>query len=251
MKRSNFGKLISLLFIGSMTVSCSTATNEKIDATATDAVNWVGQQFSDAGDWISKQYSDLLNDDEQEGLTASTKLAAITGKDQVWKSEDGEVTANIKVIKTEKEKGSVSLEVPEGRLAKIPALELIDAPYRAIKNANVRSGAGTDFNIVDKANYDSVVVVIGKVQDKSWYLVGDGDVATGFVFDKLLEPLPESENTKHTVVKPDNNYAAVQEEKVETEWLCRTLQQTIRLADGETKVEEVRACQGQDGWEIK
>ncbi len=251
MNRRYFGKFLFPLVILSATASCSASTNEKIDATATDAVNWVGKQFSDAGDWISKQYSDLLNNDEQEGLTEATKLAAVTGKDQVWKSEDGQVTASIKVIKTETEKGSVSVEVPQGRLDKIPALELIGAPYRAVKNANVRRGAGTDYTVIDKANYDSVVVVIGKVQDKSWYLVGDGDVATGFVFDKLLEPVPEGDSKNQAIAKLDNGSATVREEEVETEWLCRTLQQTIRLPDGETKVEEVRACQGQEGWEIK
>lgn len=251
MNRKYFGKFLFPILLLSTATACSTATNEKIDATANDAVTWVGQQFSDAGDWISKQYSSLLGEDELDGLTEATKQAAASGQNQAWKSENGEVTASIRVLKTDSEKGSVSVEVPEGRLEKIPPLEMIEAPYRAIKNANVRRGAGTDFSVIDKANYDSVVMVIGKVQDKSWYLVGDGDVATGFVFDKLLEPLPQTDGNAKTVAKLDDSYVSVQSEKVETKWLCRDLEQTIRLADGETKTEKLRACQGPDGWEFK
>jgi len=251
MNRRNFAHLVFLLFISSATVSCSASTNEKIDATANETVDWVSQQFSDAGDWIGQQYSDLLNDDDQDKLTASTKQAAATGKDQVWTSDDGDVKASIKVIKTESEKGIVSVKVPSGRVEKIPPLEMIGAPYRVLKNANVRSGPGTDFVIVDKVSQDAAVVVIGKVQNKSWYLVGDGDVANGFVFEKLLATIPDSENKKLSVAKLGNNSSIVQEEQVETVWLCRTIQQTIILADGSIQVEEVRACQGPDGWEIK
>ena len=251
MNRRYFARLVFLFFIGSATVSCSASTNEKIDATANETVDWVSQQFSDAGDWIGQQYSDLLNDDDQDKLTASTKQAAATGKDQVWTSDDGDVKASIKVIKTESEKGDVSVKVPSGRLEKIPPLEMNGAPYRVLKNANVRSGPGTDFAVVDKVSQDAVVVVIGKVQNKSWYLVGDGDVANGFVFEKLLAAIPDSESQKLSVAKLGNNSSIVHEEQVETVWLCRTIQQTIILADGSIKVEEVRACQGPDGWEIK
>jgi hypothetical protein len=251
MIRRYFGNLIFLFFIGSLTISCSASTNEKIDTTANETVDWVGQQFSDAGDWISKQYSDLLNDDDQDKLTASTKQVAATGKDQVWTSDDGDVKASIKVIKTESEKGNVSIKAPQGRLEKIPTLEMIGAPYRTLKNANIRSGPGTDFVVVDKVNQDAVVVVIGKVQNKPWYLVGDGDIANGFVFENLLKVIPDTERKNLAVAKSGNISGAIQEEKVETEWLCRTIQQTIILADGNIQVEEVRACQGPDGWEIK
>ncbi|MEH6528170.1 MAG: SH3 domain-containing protein [Sneathiella sp.] len=251
MNRIYFTNLIFLFFIVFGTVSCSTSTNDKIDATANETVDWVSQQFSNAGDWISNQYSNLLNNDDQDKLTASTKQAAATGEDQIWTSDDGDVKASIKVIKTESEKGDVSVKVPSGRLEKIPPLEMNGAPYRTLKNANVRSGPGTDFAVVDKINQDTVVVVIGKVQDKPWYLVGDGAVANGFIFEKLLEAIPDSENKMLAVAKLGNNSGIVQEEKVETEWLCRTIQQTINLADGKTQVEEVRACQGLDGWEIK
>jgi len=246
-----FRNSLFLLFIGSLTVSCSASNNQKINSTANETVEWVGQQFSDAGNWISKQYSDLLTDVDQDKLAVSTKRAAATGKDQVWTSDNGEVKANIKVVKTENEKGEVTIKMASGRIQKIPSLNLIDAPFRMLKNANVRSGPGTDFTVVDKANKDSAVMVIGKVQNRPWYLVGDGEVANGFVFEKLLTAIPDTESKKLSVVKLDNDSSLVQEENVEAEWLCRTIQQTINLADGETQVENVRACQVLNGWEIK
>jgi uncharacterized protein YgiM (DUF1202 family) len=251
MNSKDFGKLVFLLFIGSATVSCSTSTNEKIEATANETVDWVSRQFSDAGDWISKQYSELLDDDDQDMLTASTKKAAATGEDQVWTSDKGDVKASIKVIKTESEKGEITVQVPKDRLEGIPPLELTGAPFRVVKNANVRSGPGTNFAVIDKLNQATTVVVIGKVQNEPWYLVGDGNVANGFVFEKLLEPIPDSDSKKLAVAKITNNSDTLQEEKVETVFLCRTIQQTVILPDGSINAEEVRACQGLNGWEIK
>lgn len=218
MGRQGLYRNLLVIFCCITMVSCSASTNEKIEGSANKSVEWIGRQFSSAGDWISKQYSELPNDDDQARMS---------------------------------EKSDVSVKVLKGQLEKIPPLEIIGTSYRTVKSANVRGGPGTDFVVVDNIRQDAVVMVIGKVQNKPWYLIGDGDVANGFVYQTLLEAVPETESKELTADKTGKDTGVVQEEEVEAERLCRTIQQKITTADGATREEAVTACQGPNGWKIQ
>jgi SH3-like domain-containing protein len=200
--------LVTICFIA--TVSCSTSTNEKIEARVNKSVDWIGQQFSS-----------LFDDDVQEKPSASIEQTATTNK------------------------------VPKARLENIPPLETIGASYRILKDANVRGGPGTDFVVVDIIRQDAVVMVIGKVKNKSWYLIGDGDNTNGYVYETLLKAVPITERENLPVDKISSESMVVQEEDVDTERLCKTVRQKITIADGSTREEDVTACQGPNGWEIQ
>lgn len=241
--------MIALILVAA--VSCSADTEKNINETADKTADWIGEQFTAAGDWVSETYSDLLNEDEQKQLSQSTEEAAKTGENQSFENKKGDIKGDVEVTKTEFQTNEVSVKVLKGRLETLPPLDIIGAPYRTAKSANVRGGPGTDFVIVDNLKQDAVVMVIGKVQDKSWYLVGDGEVANGFVYENLLSEIAETESKELTVVKITNASDEVEEEKVETEQLCRTIVQKITVSDGTVKEEEVTACQGPNGWEVK
>jgi TPR repeat protein len=61
-------------------------------------------------------------------------------------------------------------------------IEEMDAHYKALKTANIRSGPGTGFDIVGKLEVNQSVNVTGKVIGKNWFRLNDGT----FVFGSLL-----------------------------------------------------------------
>jgi hypothetical protein len=61
-------------------------------------------------------------------------------------------------------------------------IEEMDAHYKALKTANIRSGPGTSHDIVGKLEVNQSVNVTGKVIGQNWFRLGDGT----FVFGSLL-----------------------------------------------------------------
>ncbi|MEH6476225.1 MAG: SH3 domain-containing protein [Sneathiella sp.] len=244
---SRLGMIITILIVA---VSCSADTEKSINETADKTADWIGEQFTVASDWVSETYSDLLNDDEQKQLSQSTEEAAKTGESQSFENKKGDIKGDVEVTKTERKTSDVSVKVLKGRLETLPPLDIIGLPYKTVKSSNVRGGPGTDFVIIDNLKQDAVVMVIGKVQDKSWYLVGDGEVANGFVYENLLSEIADTESKELTVDKISKASDDVEDEKFETEQLCRTVVQKITVADGSVREEEVTACQGPNGWEV-
>jgi TPR repeat protein len=61
-------------------------------------------------------------------------------------------------------------------------IEEMDAHYKVLKTANIRSGPGTTHDIVGKLEVNQSVNVTGKVIGKNWFRLGDGT----FVFGSLL-----------------------------------------------------------------
>ena len=109
---------------------------------------------------------------------------------------------------------------------------------------NVRGGPGTDFVVVGSLNSGEVVDVIGKVQSSNWYMIGEGGAASGFVYAPLLKPSATAAPQK---AAPAGEIAT---EAVMASQTCRTIEQTVVLADGSQHKEQVTACQGPDGWQI-
>ena len=69
-----------------------------------------------------------------------------------------------------------------------PALDPIDAPYVAVKGANVRGRPGVGAAKVGALAVGERVTVLGKVRGADWYLVSRGGRKLGYVFTKLLVP---------------------------------------------------------------
>ena len=70
----------------------------------------------------------------------------------------------------------------------MPALEEIDAPYRATRTSNVRGGPSTKYKVVEGLQPGEEVRVLGRVVEKNWYMIAQNDIIQGFVHMSLLEP---------------------------------------------------------------
>jgi uncharacterized protein YgiM (DUF1202 family) len=112
----------------------------------------------------------------------------------------------------------------------------------------VRGGPGTDYKRVGSLASRETVDVIGKVEGKSWYMIQQDGVGSGFVSSSAL-------NRTSTAMASTSPAASVPTDQVETKTVtaaqeCRTVNQTIILADGSEKTEDVTACRGPNGWEV-
>ena len=200
--------------------------------------------------WIGQRLSALLGEEDQRRLSRSTQEAARTGKNQQWTGGNRGTRGGAEILRTDRQRSSTSLKTLKGRVEQVPPLEIIASPFKAEKNSNVRGGPGTDYLIVDTIAKGSTVTVIGKVIDASWYLVGDGDVAKGFVYAGLLSRTAISNEDDYHSGTQVNESAEIEEQKVEVERTCRSIQQEIVLADGTAHTELVKACQTPSGWVI-
>lgn len=203
-----------------------------------------GVQF---GSLVSSTFSKLLNKKDQEQMGSATVEAAETGQSKDWKSADSNTKGSARVVETQTETKQVKVKVLKTQVKNVPPLDFIDQTYTATKRANVRGGPGTDFVTVGSLAGGTKVTVVGKVKDKPWFLVSQDGVGRGFVHDSLLKQSPEevADSSGTTVSDADVKQQAVVSERV-----CKTIEQSVVLADGTEKSETVRACKGPNGWEL-
>jgi uncharacterized protein YgiM (DUF1202 family) len=185
----------------------------------------------------------LLSDEDQAGLATSTQQAIATGEDGNFQGSGSKANITVKKESTKTKKNKVP--VLKDKVQEMPPLELIGAQYQATSGTNVRGGPGTDYKVVGKLSAADTVDVIGKVEDKTWLLIGQGGVATGFVFESLLKPTGQMGGSQPA---PEGEVAEIQ---TATEVTCRTIEQEVTLDDGTTHNEQIKACQNPDGsWEM-
>ena len=194
--------------------------------------------------WVGTIGRYLEEQDRQRHAEAAYR-ASSTGKSQTWRNSKTGASGSAKVVKTETKKRKVSVPVLKDRIKEVPPLDLIGEPYKANSSINVRGGPGTDYVIVDKLRGGQTVTVTGKVQGKSWYMISQNGVGTGFVSAGLLKRAPSAAPQEESTPA-----GPVEKKTVTAERTCRTVEQTVVLKNGSTKTETVKACRGADGWEI-
>lgn len=200
-----------------------------------------------AGAWIGNRIGQYLDERDREELSRSTQVSAVTGTPQTWRNPDTGATVATKVTSTRTARETVAVPVLKGRIEQVPPLDLIGAPYRAKRSANVRGGPGADYVVSQSLAAGQTVDVIGKVQDSNWYMVGEGGAGSGFVATSLLEAVPPgTQSPAEAAPAPSADVETVQ---VATERKCRTIEQTVTTPEG-PKSEKVTACQGPNGWEV-
>ena len=89
---------------------------------------------------------------------------------------------------------------PQPKSSGKPALQPIDAPYVALKNANVRAGPDVRSALVAALKAGAAVTALGKVEGKDWYLVAREGKRLGYVFGRLLEPAATAPPRRDTSV---------------------------------------------------
>ena len=198
-----------------------------------------------SGCLVAGDLADLLGEDDQEELAKSTEQAIATGETATFEGQDSGVQGTVQVTETTTTQEQGSVTVLKDRVEQMPPLELIGAEYVAISKLNVRGGPGTEYKVVESLDKDKTVQVIGKVVGQEWFLIGQGGVATGFVYQTLVSPTGQIGGNQ---APPEGEVAQVQ---VDTAVTCRTMEQQITLDDGSVHTEQIEACQKPDGtWEM-
>jgi surface antigen len=200
-----------------------------------------------AGAWIGNRIGAYLDEQDRQHATAAVQLATVTGSPQAWQNPETGVSGRAEVVGTKTTRQTVAVPVFKDRVQQVPPLELIGEPYRATSGANVRGGPGADYVIVGSLSRDETVMVAGKAEGEPWYMVSQGGAGSGFVNANLLTPAPTAVAAAET---PAPAAAAVEVKTVAAAQTCRTVRQTVTLADGSTHEEDVTACQSPKGWEI-
>lgn len=202
-------------------------------------------QAASVGCLVGGDLMKILGEDDQAELAKSTEQAIATGENSTFEGDESGVHGKVTVTDTKTKQQDASIVVLKDKIEEMPPLQLIGAEYAATSATNVRGGPGTDYKKVGALAAAETVQVIAKVEDKTWYLIGQGGVATGFVYQTLLaatgqigggQPAPEGE---------------VAEIEVATQVTCHTIEQEVTLDDGSVHTEQIQACQKPDGsWEM-
>lgn len=199
------------------------------------------------GAFIANNLKKDLNEEQQTRMTRSTTSTVVSGENTTWNDDKG-TSGEVRVVSTEETPEAVSIPVHKEKVSEVPPLDFIGETYVATSNSNVRGGPDTTYQKVAYLKKDSQINVVGKVKDSDWYFVSEGGIGIGFVFGKLIEPSASS--IVGDVPEPENS-EEVFEQKVADSRLCRVVEQTVKLADGTVKTEQLKACKGANGWEVQ
>ena len=238
---------------------CNTLQTKEQTGTAAGATVGavVGALFSDnklvgaaigaaLGGIIGNRWGAYLDEKDQQSVATTTEQAINTGETQEWSNPENGTSGTTEVVATEQVQQSVEIPVLKDRVETIPPLDIIGETYRATKTSNVRGGPGTDYEIVESLPSGKNINVVGKVQGKNWYMISQNGIGSGFVHSSLLVAAP-SEIVAEEQPVPD---AAIEKQTATAAKTCRTIQQTVTLKDGSEQQEEIKACQGPNGWEV-
>lgn len=199
-----------------------------------------------AGAWLGGQLAQYLSERDEKRLAEATQTTAVTGQTQTWTGGDSVASGRTRVVGTGTRQASEAVPVLKARVKEVPPFQYVGEKYRSLATGNVRGGPGTDYQVVDKIASGETVDVVGKVDGKPWYMIGDGGVGTGFVHADLLTATGRpAESMVATAASPE---VAAARTSVTSE--CRDIEQIIVLGDGSEKTETVRACRGPDGWSV-
>jgi len=200
-----------------------------------------------AGAWLGTQIAGYLSEEDQQRATQSFQMAAATGESNTWENPDTGVSGTTKGVSTRTASQSVAVPVLKDRVEQVPPLDLIGEPYVATRSTNVHGGPGTDYKTVAELESGKTVMVAGKVQASDWYMISEGGAGSGFVGTNFLDKTALDPAIPASYDPPSGQ---VEEQVITAEQTCRTVQQTITLADGSTHEEDVTACQTANGWQV-
>jgi len=199
------------------------------------------------GAFIANNLKKDLNEEQQTRMTRSTTSSVVSGENTTWKDDNG-TSGEVRVVSTEETPEAVSIPVYKEKVSEVPPLDFIGETYVATSNSNIRGGPDTTYEKVAYLKKDSQINVVGKVKDSDWYFVSEGGIGIGFVFGKLIEPSASS--IVGDVPVPEKNEEVFEQQVADTR-LCRVVEQSVTLADGTVKTEQLKACKGANGWEVQ
>lgn len=257
MKRA-VSKIGLLCFAAGLLAGCETvgdmasATSDTVGGWYSSAKNTV---MGSDRNYIAKQVGDGLDEDDAISISRKSAWAlekTPAGKTVTWKSPDSGASAAITPGKTQIEKRKVKTARMKG-VAPATNLLLIGKTYKAVRDANIRSGPSTNQKKTGGLAAGETVTAIGKVERTDWIMVGMDGRAIGYVYAPLIAPAkkqtPELRESGSGDTPKDGEGVVVDTMTVST--ACRSVSYTVKTADGDAAKEEFRACKASDGdWEI-
>lgn len=197
------------------------------------------------GNAITKDFGKMISGDDLESQESSVMSTIFTGDAASWSNSQTGASGQSTVIKEKTKTKKKKVVVLKESVDTVPELDLIGENYRATSSSNIRSGPGTDYKVVGALVAGNVTNVVGKVSGENWYMISQGGVATGYVFADLLTSDAQADATV-----TGTPLGEVAEVKTKTKVNCKTIQQVVTDANGNSKKDNVTACQGPNGWEI-
>lgn len=194
---------------------------------------------------IAGSLGQYLSNDDQNTHQETVTDTIHTGEDNTWSNERTGTSGRSRVVNEETNTRDEKVVVLKDKVETVPELDLIGENYETKNGVNVRSGPSTEYKVVGDLEVGDVVSVVGKVKDSNWYMISQGGVGSGFVSEDFLiaAPTAVASNTE----KPEGDLEEVETNVSQT---CKTIEQSVTLDDGSTKIETIKACQGPNGWEI-
>ncbi|MCA8901624.1 MAG: SH3 domain-containing protein [Hyphomonas sp.] len=203
--------------------------------------------------YISKKILKGLRENDQQAVVKAASKSLETGETVTVELPDSGKTLTVAPAGNSEQK--VVTESVLADLEKVPSLTgpyaVVGKVYSASGDINVRSGAGTQFDVADTLASGSKVHVFGAPEGSDWYLVGkaieaEGDwgpvqvpVAIGYVRADLLQEYKSASPLETAEYEWLPNKA--QPEKmtpIEASWTisCEKYDMTLKSADSEEGV---------------
>lgn len=197
------------------------------------------------GGLIGNRIGKYLDERDKQRMEEVTQQAIVTGKDQTWDNPENKTRGTAHVVSSQTKEAPIPVRVLKDKVTQVPPLDILGQTYRAVKNADLRGGPGTDYKVVGNLASGKAINVVGKVRASDWYLISEDGVGSGFVEIAALEPAPsEAPQSSGTKVAESD----VSEKVVASNRVCRKVEQTVNLADGSSHSDTIDVCQGPNGW---
>ncbi|MEM8988417.1 MAG: SH3 domain-containing protein [Pseudomonadota bacterium] len=186
-----------------------------------------------------------LSKQDKDAIDLKTTQAVMTGQEQTYSNPETGVASTVRVVDQRPQStAQTQVAVLKDRVEKTPPLELVKAPYEAVKTANVRGGPGQDYKKVSSLASGEVREVIGKVQNAPWYLISEGGAGSGYVYASLLQPSTKAAAQTSAV----GDVASV---SVPMQTNCRTVERKVSKDGKEPVTQNFQMCQKPDGsWNL-
>lgn len=198
--------------------------------------------------YVGNRIGKHLDEQEKLEMAQATRQSLVSGQTQSWSNAENNISGSVKVVESATVEAPVKVKVLKEKVKEVPPLDIMGETFQVNNDINVRGGPSTDYQVVGSLKGDEVINVVGKVQGTNWYLISQDSVGSGFVRSDLVRPAPEAVLLASDKVYADDELAETQ---ISDTQLCRTVEQSVTLADGSVASDSVQACQGANGWVVK
>ncbi|MGH1398400.1 MAG: SH3 domain-containing protein [Alphaproteobacteria bacterium] len=202
------------------------------------------------GVYVGNEISKSMSQKQQDKMAGATVDAFVSGKNQEWTDPDTKSQNTVRILQSNQTDQPVEIMVDRNTMAEVSEIDLIGETYLVLKKSNVRGGPGTSFGKVGGLAAGNRINVVGKVKNEPWFMISRNGVAYGYIYAPLVQRESASIVTQ-PVEPPEETLDSFEAIVVAASQECRTVEQAVKSAKGETQTETMTACKGGNGWEVK